>query len=126
MSIKHTLLAASLALSSFGVFASGDINPHGFTWDTGPSQVSREQVRDELRAAQRAGRGFSSEIGPSPSEWAAPSMRSRAEVLAEVREAQRLGLGVGSESRPTIATPSQERQIARAASEVRMLMAAAR
>lgn len=125
MSIKHTLLAASLALSSFGAFASGDINPHGFTWDTGASQVTREQIREELRVAQRAGRGVSTEIGPSPSQWAAPSTRSRAEVLAELREAQRLGLGVGSESLPSVATPSQERQIARAASEMRMLMAAA-
>ena len=132
MSIRSALIAAGLAVVSINAFAAGsfnpmpgDTNPHGFSFETGPSTVSREQVRAELLAAQRSGQFVITESGPSVFSWAVPSTRSAVQVLAEVREARRLGLGVGSESNPTFATPAQERQIelaGRAAAATQMAM----
>ncbi|KPF66510.1 hypothetical protein IP84_16150 [beta proteobacterium AAP99] len=122
MSIRSILVAAGLAAVSATSFAAGDSNPHGFTFETGPSKVSREQVRAELLAAQRSGQFVITESGPSVFNLAGPSTRSTAQVRAEVIEAARLGLGVGSESSPTLTTPAQERQIEMAARDSLLAM----
>ncbi|MFC3148247.1 DUF4148 domain-containing protein [Piscinibacterium candidicorallinum] len=122
MSIRSILIAAGLAFVSFNSFAGGDANPHGFVFESGPSQVSREQVRAELLAAQRSGQFVITESGPSVFSVAGPSTRSTAQVRAEVIEAARLGIGVGSESNPTLTTLAQERQIEMAARDSLLAM----
>jgi hypothetical protein len=122
MSIRSILLAAGLAVVSINAFAAGDSNPHGFSFETGPSKVSREQVRAELLAAQRSGQFVITESGPSVFSVAGASTRTTAQVRAEVIEAARLGIGVGSESNPTLTTPAQERQIEMAARDSLLAM----
>ena len=112
MLTRKLVLATSLALITTGALAdSGDL--HISDWDNQNFSVTREQVKQEMREAYAHGNISVGEAGYLIAET--PSTRSRAEVVAELREAERLGVlpSVGEGDTP-IATPEQEKMIAKA------------
>ena len=111
MFTSKLVVVTSLALAVSGAFAdSGDLPID--VW-AGSSTLTREQVRQEMRAAIARGDRFIGEGGYVPAP--VPSTpRSRAEVKAELREATRLGLVAVGDGNVPVATAEQERLIAKA------------
>ena len=91
-------LAASTLLASFGTFASPDDGcttiAQGVIHCWSPSLVSRDDVKDELKQAQKAGDlKVVGELSGAPAAVPAQPITivTRAQVRAELREAQREG-----------------------------------
>ncbi len=113
-----SLVAISLAALSFSAQADGgDVQP----FMSGPSTLSRAEVRADLATALAAGAITQGELGHA---WAPRvSERSRAEVVAELVEARRLGLTRVTEAGAPVATAEQLRLIHRAGERAAMMTA---
>jgi len=123
MHFRHVLISATAFVALIGaattIHAQGSGESAGTDALTGfRSTLSREQVRAELRQAQREGRIASGDTAFERmwfEQLQRPSTVTRAQVRAELFEARRLGLlDRRYETEPLQATPEQAERIRQA------------